>query len=210
MRATPPDSLSSALTEFDSEVRSCLEQLCTGPLPAEAWKQASLSTSSGGLGLRHAEGHAAAAYVASVSATRGLCQELDPAYQLSWPAVDTALAKVNAAVLPADRVPVPAPPDLRQQTLSRALDRATVAGLMAPGARREALHAHLQLLQQPGSGAWLHAPPSRALGLHLEAPLFKVLVQLRLRLPVADSDSPCPLCDGTADRFGGHSRPLWR
>ena len=36
--------------------------------------------------------------------------------------------------------------------------------------------------------------------------MFKVLVQLRLRLPVADSDNPCPLCDGTADRFGDHSR----
>ena len=33
--------------------------------------------------------------------------------------------------------------------------------------------AHLQLLQQPGAAAWLAARPSEALGLHIDAPLFR-------------------------------------
>ena len=37
-------------------------------------------------------------------------------------------------------------------------------------------------------------------------PLFRTMVRLRLRLPVSDSDTPCPLCDGTCDRFGDHAR----
>ena len=56
------------------------------------------------------------------------------------------------------------------------------------------------------SGAWLSACPSEALGLHLEAPFFRVLLRMRLRLPVASTDGFCPLCDGTADRFGDHAR----
>ena len=79
----------------------------------------------------------------------------------------------------------------------------------APGC--EAFRAHLQLLQQPRAGAWLHAPPSEALGLHVDGPLFRVMVRLRLRLPVAASDAVCPLCDGIADKFGDHcpGLPMW-
>ena len=74
----------------------------------------------------------------------------------------------------------------------------------APGA--ESFRAHLQLLQSSGAGAWLHAPPSEALGLRIVSPLFKVLVRMRLRMALVDKDLPCPLCDGIADRFGDHAR----
>ena len=36
--------------------------------------------------------------------------------------------------------------------------------------------------------------------------IFRVLLRLRLRLPVAASEDYCPLCDGVADRFGDHAR----
>ena len=77
---------------------------------------------------------------------------------------------------------------------------------MLPAAGAESYRAHLQLLQAPGAGAWLHAPPCEALGLHLASPLFKVLVRMRLRLALSDKDIACPLCDGIADRFGDHAR----
>ena len=181
--------------------------MCCGPLTPEAWRQASLSTSAGGLGLRHASRHSPAAYVASVSATRDLCSALDANYQVTNPTLDLTLDLFNPqAVLVADRVSTPLPPSLRQQQLSQALDRAEVARLSAPGAGREAYRAHLQLPQQPGAGAWLQAPPAEALGLHVDAALFRIMVRLRLRQPVAEADTPCPLCDGTADRFGDHAR----
>ena len=101
---------------------------------------------------------------------------------------------------------VPVPPDLRQRTLSAALDKGVAAALAAPAAGREAFRAHFQLLQEPGAGAWPHAPPSEALVLHVTGPLFKLMVRMRLRLPVADRDKPCPMCDGAADRFGDHAR----
>ena len=82
-RVTPPALHIAALSAFDAEVRACLETLCTGPLPSQAWAQASLSTNAGGLGLRHASRHAMAGFVASTAATEELCKGLDPHYTLS-------------------------------------------------------------------------------------------------------------------------------
>eukprot|EP00435_Cladocopium_sp_Y103_P062067 s521_g23.t1 len=129
--------------------------------------------------------------------------EIDPAYQSGFGA---AIQLVNSQLPAADHFPVPAPPSLRQQNLSKALDRVVVRQLAAPGAGKEAFRAHFQLLQQPGAGAWLHAVPSSALGLHVVTPLFRIMARLRLRLPVSDSNLACPLCDGTADRYGDHAR----
>ena len=92
-----------------------------------------------------------------------------------------------------------------QQHLSACLDKARLSSLL-DAASCESARAHLRLLQQAGAGSWLHARPCEALGLHIEPHLFRVLLRLRLRLPVASSDGFCPLCDGTADRFGDHAR----
>ena len=200
IRVTPPDGLGPSLEAFDNAVRGCLEVACSGPLTAEAWLQATLSTRCGGLGLRSVARHSVAGYAASLWATAPLCKDMDD------PDFNAALNLVNLALPPADHLPVPAPQPVRQQELSRALDRVVVARLAAPAPGREAFRAHLQLLQQEGAGAWLHALPSAALGLHVVTPLFRTMVRLRLRLPVSDSDTPCPLCDGTCDRFGDHAR----
>ena len=54
----------------------------TGLALSEAqWQQATLALSRGGLGLRSATRHAAAAYLASRTATRELCRAIDPAYE---------------------------------------------------------------------------------------------------------------------------------
>ena len=208
LRVTPPTLLGQAPANFDNEVRGCPEQLCTGPLPDQAWQQASLCTSAGGLGLRSAVAHAAAAYVASLAAVQDMCGELDPGFRRDWDGSGfrSAADAVNQMVLPADCFPVPVPPNLRQQTLSKALDRALLQRLAVPGQGREAYRAHLQLLQQPRAGAWLHAPPSEPLGLYVEPILFRTMVRLRLRLEVIDADNACPLCDATMDQFGDHAR----
>ena len=62
-----------------------------------------------------------------------LCSSLDAGYQLGWPggSMSSAAAAVNRDLLPADQIPVPVLQALRQQTLSKALDRALVAQLSA-------------------------------------------------------------------------------
>ena len=135
-RVTPPALLGTALDCFDAAVRQCLEAFCTGPLTPEAWLQASLSTTHGGLGLRHAQAHALAGHAASLAATQTLCTSLDPHYT---PTTSAAIHTFNQQLHPSHSIPVPAPPDLRQQQLSRALDRSVVARLAMPDPGRGSL-----------------------------------------------------------------------
>ena len=185
----------------DSDERAALQAVFNEIFNVK--KMLALSTRSGGLGLRSVARHSVAGYAASLLATAPLCKDIDGNYDEDQGA---ALHQVNLALPPADHFPVPAPHPLRQQELSRALDRVVIAQLAAPGPGREAYRAHFQLLQQEGAGAWLHAVPNDALGLHVVTPLFRTMVRLRLRLPIADSDMACPLCDGTSDSFGDHAR----
>ena len=144
-RVTPPASITQASANFDNEIRHCLESMCTGPLSPDAWLQASLSTSSGGLGLRHSARHGRALFH-----THLLCNALDLHYQSNH---SDAFQSATQDVLSTDRLPTPLPPTLRQQQLSQALDKATVEHLARPAPGREAFRAHLKLLQQPGAGA---------------------------------------------------------
>ena len=95
LRVTPSELLGRAAATFDDEVRACLERLCTGPLTAEAWSQASLSVSLGGLGLRQASRHAPAAYLASIMTVRNLCPALDGAFRPDWVGTAAALENLN-------------------------------------------------------------------------------------------------------------------
>ena len=102
---TPPGLHANALRAFDAEVRACLEAVCAGPLTCEAWSHASLATSVGGLGLRLAERHAPAAYIASLASTAAACLGLDSAYDLaSHSSYLAAITAHNQAVLPPDHL----------------------------------------------------------------------------------------------------------
>jgi hypothetical protein len=71
-RVVPPSAHTAALQAMDDSVRACLEQLL-GCAPSDAsWHK----LNKGGLGLRSAERHATAAYVASRAANAELCQKL--------------------------------------------------------------------------------------------------------------------------------------
>ena len=161
MRTTPPAACALALQRFDEGVKACLEHVGGLPLTDRAWQQATLSIRNGGLGLRQAALHSPAAYTA-------WCQELDARYATDWPTTTASVERFNAAVLTADRITAATVRPPRQQDLSACLDKAQLAQLSV-SASGEAERAHLQLLQQPGAGAWLSACPSEALGLHLEA-----------------------------------------
>eukprot|EP00660_Eupelagonema_oceanica_P019257 gene19257-biopygen13015 len=96
-------------------------------------------------------------------------------------------------------------PSLKQQQLSLALDRVTLASLQDPAQTEPACLAHIQLLLQPGAGAWLHAMPSPAIGAAIDPQQFTVALARRLRLPLYAAPFPCPLCDGVMDRFADHA-----
>ncbi|CAK8995425.1 132 kDa protein [Durusdinium trenchii] len=200
MRVTPPHGHGPALRAFDEQVQACLEQIGGLPLTQNTWLQASLAIKAGGLGLRSTALHAPAAYIASITHLAASCTELDPTYRVVPPPVHQALTSYNQVVLPEDQIHSLAP-SYQQRDLSATVDKAQQAHLIA-ATTGEAAKGHLQLVQQPGAGAWLTALPADNLGLHINTHLFRVLLRLRLRLPIAPSDGFCPLCDGVADSFG--------
>ena len=203
MRTTPAGLHSAALVAFDGKVRACLESIGCFPVPDRIWQQATLGVKHGGLGLRQCAVHATAAYLASVATTQEACRGLDGRYNPDWPISSATAATYNAVVLEADRFR--GDQAHRQQALSAALDKAQLAQLLVT-AEDASGRAHLQLLQQPAAGAWLLARPSPALGLDLDPAFFRVLLRLRLRIPVASSDGYCHLLP-LVQRDRG---PLWR
>ena len=74
----PPTAHAASLLAMGDAVRACLEQL-SGCSPSDAtWQQAQLKLNKGGLGLRSAAKHAAAAYIASRAKSTDLCRQLYP------------------------------------------------------------------------------------------------------------------------------------
>ena len=82
IRVVPSHFHAQALHGFDAQVRACFEQFtCLHP-EGDHWTQATLPTSSGGLGLRSVAQHSNAAFLASRTSCYELCRELDPAHTL--------------------------------------------------------------------------------------------------------------------------------
>ena len=88
LRATNTSNHRGILEEYDRAVRDALEGILGCPLTPAQWKQASLPTAMGGLGLRSASDHSAAAYLASVTAAGMLVQEIQQAGQAQGREID--------------------------------------------------------------------------------------------------------------------------
>ena len=78
LRTSPPNITSLPAKEFDFAVRAALGEVLGCPNNDNAWKQASLPTSLGGLELRSAIEHAPASYVSSVAQTHQLVLKILP------------------------------------------------------------------------------------------------------------------------------------
>ena len=207
MRTTRADWAGEVCAEYDALVKETAESLLGVALPNLAWKQACLSTSAGGLGLRSSRDHAPAAYIASATSTRLLCTEIDPNF--SWETHTGGLASstnlFNSSVAAGDRVDLStmaADSSLAQTELSTRLEAAQIEGLYLQGDVRD--RARLRAASAPHAGAWLSSPATRALGLHLTSSEFAVAALLRLGGDVLGRDVWCPRCDQTLTRKCDH------
>jgi hypothetical protein len=211
IRAVPPTLHSSALQDFDAKIRACFEQFtCLHP-DDEQWAQATLSTDSGGLGLRSLAQHSHAAFLASRSNCVDLCKQLDEAHVLVFsdgyfPAHERlATDAYNTNVNGNRQLPSGGLSKLSQKELSEAIDERMSARLSAPETTSQARRAHLKLVSASGAGLFLHAVPSKEARLDNEPALYRVMIQRWLRMPLTDQDCECPCCDGVLDRFGDHA-----
>ena len=127
--------------------------------------------SMGGLGLRGAENHGSATYAASLLSSQLLTQSL---MKLSW-----ALCLVG----------------LTQKQMSLKVDLELQRQLLqGVGEEENRERARLSSLGLPHAGDWLNTAPLKALGLHLRATEFILVVKYRLGLRLFDTADPCPAC----------------
>lgn len=155
--------------------------------------------------MRDAETHASAAYVASAWSCQHLCKDIDPAFDLQTDGghFAAAAADLKERCLEAANLNLPEG-QVRQKSLSAMVDGALKEQLRTEARAEGARLAHLALVALPGAGAWLTALPVDD-GREIEASLFKVALQRRLRLRTAAADTCCPCCGDVLDTFGDHA-----
>ena len=145
---------------FDDDVRHCFSSCAYIDIPDEAWKQAQLCLSFGGLGIRPTSLHSSAAYIASLSIS-GFGYSAD---QNLMQAVD----HFNSLVLPSDVISVEsvlnAP--VLQRDLYKKIDSKLFQSLLISSS--PANRAHLLSESAPHAASWLSVTPSVQLGLHLD------------------------------------------
>ena len=92
---------------------------------------------------------------------------------------------------------------LSQHSLSRAIDEAFFADLLATAAnpRSNALALSTSIRH---AGDWLNVVPSSALDLHLLDREYLVCLQYWLGLQMFEENPRCPVCLSTSDHFGDH------
>lgn len=111
--------------------------------------------------------------------------------------------ELNGLVLEAARPEIQAK-GASQKHVSRLIDAAAKDALLQREALDPSFQAHVSLISLPGAGAWLTAPPVDD-GRRMDAPLFRIAVQRRVRMPIFAGDGFCPCCGDCLDKFGDHA-----
>ena len=183
MRTTPLSLWSKQASKFDTVVGHTIFQ-CLGlkPVP-EAYDQASISTTIGGLGIRRIVDHAKGAFTASWHEAQGITHE---AWTNNFEGDCSSVYE-------------------SQNRASSKTDTALRDKLRTAGSPRDA--QRLSRLDSPHANAWLSARPSSMDGKDTILPpkIFRTAVARLLGQPVFSSSAPCPLCQQTMDLFGDHS-----
>src|SRR5256714_8370570 len=193
MRTTPLSLWSKQAEEFDEKVSQKTVFQCLGVKPTdEAYAQASVSTTIGGLGVRRILDHANGAFTASWYEAQVITGE-------KW----TKLPDKDCSGVYNS-----------QRTASKATDVAIMAKLKAVASPRDA--QRLNRLDSPHANAWLSARPSCMDGSDPVLPprIYGTAVARLLGQPVFSSSAPCPLCQhdhplcckSSGDRITRHNR----
>ena len=195
-RSTPPSLSSQALSLFDNDIRRVFSE-CTGVDTSDtAWKQAQLSLSRGGLGLRSLSHHSSAAYISSICSSGFGSKSV---HHLSQ-----AVEVFNNLVFPVEAINVESvllsPPI--QKTLSSKFDDHLFNNLITISSLAD--KSRLLSISSSHASAWLSVTPSEGLGLHLDPPVFQIAVKWWLGLDTSEG-SQCTLCPGVLDHLGHHA-----
>ena len=196
-RGTPPSQAISALEAFDHNIRATFSRCTVDDTFNQAWQQAELSLSRGGLGIRSLSRHSPAAYIASLSSSGAvpLSQEhLIHAVELFNSLVPSSEAVSMEEVLTSR---------IHQKVLSNKIDNHLFNILYEQSSAAD--RARLLSVSSPHAASWVSVIPSEGLGLHLQPSEFQVAIKWWLGLDTS-CGSICPLCPGRVlDPLGHHA-----
>ena len=179
------------------DVRRCFSASTGIDTSDDAWQQAQLSLSKGGLGLRSLSHHASAAFIASLSDSGSAS---DSVQNLS----DT-VGIFNHLVPVADSIQVESllSSAIPQKILSQKLDNHHFSSLLE--ASTIANKARLLSVSFPHAASWLSVPPCERQGLHLDPAQFQVAIKWWLGLDTSGG-TQCALCpEKSLDPLGHHT-----
>ena len=204
LRTVPPDIIIPYLPSFDTSVRSTLADILHGPISDQAWLQASLPFSFGGLGLRSASRSAAAGFFSSCLGARHLIPYfLDDALLTSFAFPgEISRRSLLSNLLLQDQDLLDETPS--QATLHFALDQLSFRELLSNQDLRNRARL-LAISESRESSGWLKAAPLSSLGLAMPCHEFTTSLRLWLGIPITSlpSSSICP-CSATLDQYGDH------
>ena len=197
-RSTPPSLALDELHAFDQQVRHTFTESQAIHTTDSSWKQAQLSLSRGGLGLRSLAHHSTAAFIASIS-TAGLPSPSDNF-------LVEAVNVYNMSVPPESAVDVDslATTPCRQHTLSATLESTQFNSLLTESSTAD--KARLLSVSLPHASAWLSAVPSLGLGLSPDRNEHQMAIKWWLGLDTSPGSPPCALCpEHPLDPLGHHA-----
>jgi len=208
-RTTPPAMVSDALKSFSDILRNHVGRVAQRSLEQREWDLAGLSIKAGGLGVRHPDEHAEAAYLASWMAARAAAREVDPAFDTEDAAGGSRIKETkvafNGGVSQEDSLGEDIGSErLAQRDLSSRRDKLARVRLDAASLDDPYFRAHLKLTALPGAGAWLTAMPEED-AREMDTVLFRISLLRRLRLRITEQDEACMACGGVMDSWGDHA-----
>ena len=172
LRSTDTLEFQHLLLEFDSITREALSRILGGPASNESWAQAKIPISMGGLGLRAAADHAAAAFSISFLTSQPLVrallhQEEEDPVPLPAPLLHLVTAKVGAE----EEITTEFFSNITQKMLSSKIDlhnqQLLLQQLKAQGNPREVARFSSVSIKDAHAGDFLSVVPSPGLNLLL-------------------------------------------
>ena len=201
LRVSPFYRQLELLKPLDEKLRATTSAITNVHFNDESWKQATLPTRFGGLGLRRTQDLALPSYAASLNhcmplLTTSLPERLHSSVITERDRADSAW---RSAV---DSVDPPSGDASRsQRAWDSTLAEKSRSSLLSSANQRD--RVRLLSAAAPGSGSWLHAVPSANLGTLLDSETLRIAVALRVGADVCQPHQ-CR-CGARADSKGHHA-----
>lgn len=200
LRTCPAYKFLPSLREIDDCLRHTTERILNVTMTDETWRQTSLPTAFGGLGVRRTEELALPAFLASSIATAPtVSQILRRATSCTDPTLDHALLLWDT-LNPGNQRPLAESATLQKSWDWRSLK--TIHDSLIDTATNPNDRARLLAAARPESGIWLDALPSKTIGTYLENSEISIAIGLRLGTQLC-IPHVCK-CGAAVDEYGRH------